>query len=88
MTEPIVPKWWSEMATKTMNARQEPSLYDCPKCDSKSFQDTKSPLVLFQMKDDAINFESGIFVYATACRECGFMEFRSLDAMDIDPRKG
>ena len=82
------PQWWHDMISKKMNAEGNPTIFECPKCDSKEFQDTaRSPLVLFQVKDKEIDFKTGIFVHAAACRKCGFMELRSLTAMDIDPTK-
>ena len=81
------PQWWHEMMSKKMNAEGNPTLFECPKCDSNEFQDSASPLVLFQAKDKKIDFNSGIYVHAVACRKCGFMELRSLTAMDIDPTK-
>ena len=80
--------WRQEVLSKKMNAEDSPELFECSKCNnSKKFQDTGTPLVLFQINDDnKIDMDKGIFVHALSCTKCGFMELRSLTALGIDPR--
>lgn len=56
----------------------------CEKCGSDSSQIAGSPVVLLQSSGGAISTRTGISFFTKSCRQCGFAEFYSLDALEID----